>query len=138
MRTYVGNITDLKPHQIFVFGSNTQGRHGKGAAKTARELFGAKYGQASGLQGQSYAIITKDLTLPYTLQYKSISENDIKKQIEELYSFAKEHPDKEFFIAYTGNGVNLNGYSSKEMATMFSSFEIPNNIVFEIEFAKLL
>ena len=60
--TYKGLIRSLQPNQIFVFGSNTQGRHGLGAAKIALQKFGAKYGQAEGIQGQSYAIITKDLT----------------------------------------------------------------------------
>jgi hypothetical protein len=37
-------ITKLEPGQIFVFGSNQGGKHGKGAAKTALTwvLFGAK------------------------------------------------------------------------------------------------
>ena len=42
--TYSGTITRLEQNQIFVFGSNTQGRHGKGAALTARTKFGAIYG----------------------------------------------------------------------------------------------
>ena len=61
-KTFSGMISSLKPNQIFVFGSYTQGRHGMGAAKTAKDKFGAIYGQSEGLQGQSYAIITKDLT----------------------------------------------------------------------------
>jgi hypothetical protein len=36
---------------VFVFGSNTEGRHGAGAAKVAKDKFGAKYGQAKGMQG---------------------------------------------------------------------------------------
>lgn len=35
MRTTPENITKLESNQIFVFGSNQSGRHGKGAAKTA-------------------------------------------------------------------------------------------------------
>jgi hypothetical protein len=35
-KTYSGMITELEPNQVFVFGSNTQGRHGKGAALMAR------------------------------------------------------------------------------------------------------
>lgn len=41
---YEGDIKELKPNQIFVFSSNTQGRHGKGAAKIARKKFGALLG----------------------------------------------------------------------------------------------
>jgi hypothetical protein len=53
------NIQSLKPNQIFVFGSNAEGVHGKGAALLAKQKFGAKQKQAEGLQGQSYAVITK-------------------------------------------------------------------------------
>lgn len=45
--------------EIFVFGSNLAGRHGKGAALWAREHRGAIYGQGEGLQwtiGQPYDI----------------------------------------------------------------------------------
>lgn len=35
MRITPENITKLESNQIFVFGSNQSGRHGKGAAKTA-------------------------------------------------------------------------------------------------------
>lgn len=45
---------------IFVFGSNLAGRHGKGAALWARQHRGAIYGQGIGLQGNSYAIPSKD------------------------------------------------------------------------------
>ena len=45
--------------RIFVFGSNLAGRHGKGAAKFAKDYHGAIYGRGVGLQGTSYAIPTK-------------------------------------------------------------------------------
>lgn len=41
------NITELHPHEVFVFGSNPQGRHGLGAAKAAMK-FGEKYGKDVG------------------------------------------------------------------------------------------
>ena len=49
---YVGNITP-EANTIFVFGSNPEGRHGAGAAKVARNQFGAIYGQGEGLQGNA-------------------------------------------------------------------------------------
>jgi len=45
---YIGNITP-EANTIFVFGSNSEGRHGAGAAKVARNQFGAIYGQSEGL-----------------------------------------------------------------------------------------
>lgn len=60
MKFYSGDIMP-EPGTVFVFGSNTEGRHGAGAARVAREQFGAVYGRAEGLQGNAYAIATKDL-----------------------------------------------------------------------------
>jgi hypothetical protein len=137
MRVYRGIITSLKPNEVFVFGSNTEGRHSLGSALIAREKFGAIYGQAEGLQGQSYAIITKDLRKkPYNVP--SRSKEQIMYQIDKLYDFARNNPDKDFLVAYNGKGLNLNMYSAKEMAEMFYREDIPSNMIFEEEFYKLL
>jgi hypothetical protein len=134
-KTYTGLLTHLGENCIFVFGSNTQGRHGKGSALTANIYFGAIYGKARGRQGQSYAIVTKDLTKKI---HPSIPRQVVVDQICILYDYALNHQELEFYIAYNGTNKNLNGYSNQEMAEMFSTFEIPNNIVFELEFSKLL
>lgn len=143
MKTYTGQIAQLEPHQIFVFGSNTQGRHGKGAALIAKQKFGAIYGKRSGFQGQCYAIVTKDISKkPYT----SMTKEYIVGEILDLYQVAKSLPDKEFLIAYKGTGTNLNGYTPQEMANMFAEaswhnrqpIPIPDNIVFEKSFAALV
>jgi hypothetical protein len=134
-KTYTGMINSLEPNQIFVFGSNTQGRHGKGAALIAKNKFGAEYGNPEGPQGQSYAIITKDLT---KRTHPSRTPEQIKEQIHNLYEYARENPDKEFLVAYSGTGQNLNAYSNQEMADMFNSESIPNNIVFEQSFNELI
>lgn len=135
--TYKGKIASLKDNQVFVFGSNTQGRHGAGAAKTAKDNFGAKYGQAEGIQGQSYAIITKDLTKD-DKKNPSRTPEQIKEQIHKLYEYARQHSDKEFIVAYSSTGKNLNYYSNDAMAEMFASEEIPSNIVFEEGFNSLV
>ena len=72
-------ITKLEENQIFVFGSNPQGRHGLGSAKEAKDKFGAIYGQGEGLQGNAYALPTKDLR---------VKENDSLKSIDEKISNA--------------------------------------------------
>lgn len=78
------NINKLPrlPNYILVFGSNTEGRHGLGCAKIAKEKWGAIYGQSVGLQGQAYAIITKDLT---KITQPSISKEYTRAQIIDLY-----------------------------------------------------
>lgn len=136
MKTYKGILTkEIVGNGIFVFGSNTQGRHGKGSAQYARLNFGAIYGQAKGLQGKSYAIITKDLT---KRNHPSISKDYIVEQIKELYDLANKLSDIDFYVPYTDNSINLNAYSSQEMAEMFNQKPIPTNIVFEESFAKLI
>ncbi len=135
MRTYRGTIDKLQPNQIFVFGSNTEGRHGKGAAKWAHDNAGAIYGRATGRQGNSYAIVTKDL---HCKVHPSVSVQEIIQQIKKLYEYTRFHKGLEFVVAYSGTNPNLNGYSPKEMAEMFSCEEIPGNMVFEEEFYKLI
>ena len=134
-KTYSGFIHYLNKDQIFVFGSNTQGRHGRGAALTARLKFGAIYGNPEGIQGKSFAIITKDLTKK---THPSRTTSQIISQINKLYEYATLHPDKEFIIPYKCSDYNLNAYSSEEMAKMFASSEIPENIVFDKLFYELV
>lgn len=135
MKTYKGKIQKLKNNQIFVFGSNNEGRHGKGSALLAYKKFGAIYGVEAGPMGQCFAIVTKDLKKK---KHPSIEKYIIEFQIKTLYKYAKVKNNYEFIIAYTGSGTNLNGYSPKEMAEMFSKYSIPENIIFEEEFSKLL
>jgi hypothetical protein len=139
-KTYSGRITSLKPNQIFVFGSNeggSQGQaptHGAGAAKLAKDKFGAIQGQSRGLQGQSYAIITKKF---YDVKRSSTPE-EITTEIKALYDYARNNPDKEFLVSDYSE-TNLNGYSGQEMADMFSNAgPIPSNIVFNENFEKLV
>lgn len=138
MKTYSGHLNKLEPHQVFVFGSNPEGRHGKGAALIAKKLFGAKSGQAKGLMGQSYGIITKDLRKS---KHPSVPAKNIKKDIKELYVFARENPQMEFFIAYGTKNKLLSGFTMHQMANMFykaDNSNIPENIVFEESFALLV
>jgi len=134
-KTYSGFIHYLNKDQIFVFGSNTQGRHGRGAALTARLKFGAIYGNPEGIQGKSFAIITKDLTKK---THPSRTVSQIISQINKLYEYATLHPDKEFIIPYKCSDYNLNAYSSEEMAKMFASRDIPDNIIFDKLFYELV
>lgn len=148
MKTYKGIINKLEPSQIFVFGSNPEGRHGAGAAKLALDKFGAIYGVGRGLQGQSYGLVTKNLRAGFCepktgiiypiAGIKSVSKDQIKNNIEELYKFAEKYSNYEFLIAYQADNSNLNGYSSLEMAELFKSIPIPNNIIFNEEFYKLI
>jgi len=137
MKIYDGlilNKFDIPDNGIFVFGANTEGRHGKGAALIAYREFDAEYGNPQGLQGRSYAITTKDLRQRI---HPSVPRVYIEIQIKSLYYFAEVHPKLDFYIAY-GIKPNLNAYTPQEMADMFSCAPIPDNIVFEHKFSHLL
>lgn len=135
MHFYSGNITP-SDDTIFVFGSNPEGRHGAGSAKIAWKKFGAKYYQGSGLQGNAYGLVTKDLRLPGT---RNVSKEDIEANIKALYDVARSMPDKKFKVAYR-NGANtytLNGYNGEEMVEMFMAHEIPDNMYFSSEWKPI-
>jgi hypothetical protein len=132
--SYTGNITP-DANTIFVFGSNPEGRHGAGAAKVAREQFGAIYGQGEGLQGNAYALPTKDLRVKENNSLRSISPEQIIESIKKLYETARQNPDKQFKVAYRNTDrASLNGYTGLEMIDMFlKAGSIPTNIVFSKE-----
>lgn len=111
---------------IFVFGSNTQGRHGKGAALTARMKYGAIYGRARGLQGSSYAIVTKNLNDGV----RSIPLKDIEREVKIFLEFARDHPEHTFLLSPIGCG--LAGYKPQEIAPFFK--EATKNVYLPKEF----
>ena len=134
---YMGDIIPAEDI-IFVFGSNPEGRHGAGAAKYARMYFGAIYGQGEGLQGNSYAIPTKDLRVTANHGYKSIGSDCIKASIRKMYACAREHPDKRFMVAYRNTfRPSLNGYTGIEMIRIFlDAGPIPENVWFSDEWKR--
>lgn len=113
---------------IFVFGSNLAGRHGKGAALTARQMYGAKNGQGIGRQGQSYAIPTKDCML------KPLPLKDIKKYVDAFLEHARVFPDDTFQVTTIGCG--LAGYKPEQIAPMFK--DAPSNCKLPEEFNNVL
>ena len=104
-------IKSLNENEIFVFGSNLSGIHGKGAAKTAVG-WGAKYGQASGIQGKTYGIPTKDASIRRTLDL-----NEIKPFVDDFIEWAKYHSGNIFYVTEIGCG--LAGLKPKEVAPLF-------------------
>lgn len=139
MKVYKGNI-EPSENTVFVFGSNPEGRHGAGAAKIAKEKFGAIYGQGEGLQGNSYAIPTKDLRIKENNGFRSIPEEKIINSIKKLYSLARERPDLNFKISYRNTHErSLNGYTGLEMMKMFlCDLPVPSNIWISEEWADFI
>lgn len=103
--------------KIFVFGSNLRGVHGAGAAKCALEEHGAIYGCGIGMQGNSYAIPTKDWNI------RTLPLGQIHIHVEHFIRFAKANPDLTFQVTRIGCG--LAGYTPEVIAPMFKG--VPDN-----------
>lgn len=124
------NITFLKDNEIFVFGSNAEGVHGKGAALLAKQKFGAKQGQSNGFQGQSYAVVTKK---NWRIE-KSSSLEEIQFGLRKMLLDAKSLPNKKFLV--TKLGSSLAGYKVEEIKSLFENLKdlIPNNVILSKEY----
>lgn len=117
--------TELKPNEIFVFGSNLAGAHGGGAARLAYERFGAIWGQGVGLQGQSYAIPTMQGGV-----------ETIKPYVDEFIRFAKQHQELKFLVTKIGCGIA--GFKVDEIAPLFYHAIDSENIVLPKEFDDIV
>lgn len=106
--------------KILVFGSNREGRHGAGAALDAHLYFSARYGQAEGLQGQSYAIITKELRSGYP----PVTLAEVESGILRFLQFARNRPDLDFCVTRIGCG--LAGFTEGQIAPLFR--DVPANV----------
>lgn len=101
-------MTELKPNEIFVFGSNLAGAHAGGAARLAYNRFGAIWGQGVGLHGQSYAIPTMQGGV-----------ETIRPYVDEFIRFAMTRPDLKFYVTQIGCGIA--GFKTEEIAPLFQA-----------------
>ena len=125
-RTTPEIIKTISENEVFIFGSNLSGRHGKGAAKTALG-WGAKWGQAKGLQGRTYGIPTKDASIRRTLTIE-----EIKPFVDEFIEFAKANENLIFLV--TAIGCGLAGLKPKEIAPLFKEAVNVDNIYLPARF----
>lgn len=122
-------IDNLLPDQVFVFGSNILGYHAGGASRMAYKRFGAVWGQADGLQGQSYAI-------PVDYGKQKVGEDVIKESIDRFIQFVKEHHEQQFLVTRIGCGIG--GFKDKEMAVYFKKALDLDNISLPRSFVEAL
>lgn len=118
-------ITSLKENEIFVFGSNLQGIHAGGAARTAHTHFGAVMGKGVGLQGQSYAIPTMQGGV-----------ETIKPYVDEFLTFASQHPELHFLVTPIGCGIA--GFEPDDIAPLFVAAKKIENISLPEEFWEII
>ncbi len=118
-------IVELKPGEVFVFGSNLSGHHGGGAARIALDRFGAIWGQGVGMQGDTYAIPTMQG-----------GTETIKPYVDEFIAFAKEHPERTFLVTRIGCGIA--GFRDEDIAPLFAEALPVANIILPKSFFDIL
>lgn len=108
------NITELSSCEVFVFGSNLQGHHGGGAARTAMDKFGAQWGVGVGPTGQCYAIPTMQGGV-----------ETIEPYVEQFLEYAKQNPNTRFLVTRIGCGIA--GFDDMQIAPLFEkAVNLPN------------
>jgi O-acetyl-ADP-ribose deacetylase (regulator of RNase III) len=118
-------ITELKPNEVFVFGSNLQGMHAGGAARIAHERFGAVWGQGVGMQGQSYAIPTMQGGV-----------ETIEPYVEEFMDYAFRHRELTFLVTRIGCGIA--GFTAEEIAPLFLKVIDLENVILPKDFVEIM
>lgn len=119
------HIDSLEWNEVFVFGSNVRGHHRGGAARAAMKKFGAVYGIASGMQGQSYAIPTVGCSFGYIAQY-----------VQRFIVFAKTNPHLHFYVTPIGCGNA--GFAPYQIAPLFRDARDLENVSLPREFLQCL
>lgn len=128
MRKYTPEyITKLPINGIFVYGANSLGLHGSGSARTALELFRARWGKV-GFEGRSYGIITKKSFV------EEITLEEIDSEILKFILFAEKNPKLKFYT--TKIGTARAGFSIEAIAFVFEKYKdlIPDNVILPKEF----
>ena len=109
-----GFISELDKNEVFCFGSNLVGLHLGGAAKLAKDKFGAIDGQAWGLQGQSFAIPT------LCSNFQKIPLKSIKTSLLLFKKFVEDNHDKTFYFTPIGTGIA--GFTHDEIKSILPKF----------------
>lgn len=104
---------------VFVFGSNTHGRHGRGAARDALTHYDAIIGLGEGPTKYTYALPT----CKWTPHLVPMELEEIQEAVEQFRAYVVEHPELAFQLTPVGCG--LAGYHHKQIAPMFEDF--PSN-----------
>lgn len=115
---------DIKD-MVFVFGSNTAGIHGGGAAHYAYKHRGARWGASYGHYGETFAIPTKGhifrlnqtATNSKPMVGDTLCLNSIREYVTGFLAFARHHPELTFQVTCIGCG--LAGLKHEDIAPMF-------------------
>jgi len=118
-------IDNLKPNEIFVFGSNIRGQHYGGAAYIANKYFWAEWGVGEGLTGQCYALPTMEGDVEY-----------VRTKVDNFLQCAREHPELTFLVTRVGCGIA--GFTDAEIGPLFKEAIPMQNVILPKSFVKII
>jgi len=153
-------ITTLKPNEVFVYGTNSTGFSGAGAAglacrgeakntwrtdpwflKAMKAPVGspdrigkwAVYGVARGYQVGREGASYAIQTIVRPGQKRSTPLSEIKDQLMELSEFAREHKELRFIMTPIGTG--LAGWKKSEIKVIWDdvSHYMPSNVIYPVD-----
>lgn len=116
---------------IFVFGSNEQGIHGRGAARHALKHHGAIWGIGNGRRGNSFGIPTRECPNGW---FRTLPLEKVGEYIHNFLTYARIHSKERFQITRIGCG--LAGFKDKEIAPLFT--DAPSNCYFDVQWFPYL
>jgi hypothetical protein len=111
----------LEPGLVYVYGSNLNGIHGKGAALEALQWYGAKLGVGEGHVGRCYGIPTKD---------RSMATRPLEQIADSIDTFLQWQARTGHPCYLTPVGCGLAGHLTHEIAPLFSGLRnswVPND-----------
>lgn len=106
-------ITELRPGQVIVIGSNQFGLHISGAALYAHQHFGLRWGVGEGLSGQAYALPTME------------GPALLRVAVRRFTDYAELSHDLLFLLTKVGCGIA--GYPEDAVSPLFA--DAPVNVL---------
>ena len=117
------HIFNLRPNQMFVFGTDRKGSQRYGAAGLASKKFGAQVGVIDGPTGNCYALPTKGFTLA-----------DLDKAVIRFIDYVNANSQITFLITPVGCGHA--GFDVKQVANLFRGLIRNKNVMLPEAFIK--
>lgn len=131
------SIISLQSNQIFVFGSNEEGKHYGGSAKVAHEVFDAEWGVGEGPTGSCYALPTMQRPQTEAKEVIKCSSEDLDQSMKQFVEYARSQTQLQFLFTKVGCGVA--GWGVEYMRQLFWKYVDPvvdTNILYPLEFEQ--
>lgn len=118
----------IRKEPVLAFFSTLDGNHARGFAVEGRCCYGAEHGHGRGMSGHSYAIPAMDD------QFAFLPLGAILEELDMLFSFAGEHPERNFRLAHLpdfGQQLDLDAIEDHCVAGAPENLALPRSWLFK-------